>query len=414
MKPIKEEKYVEHDDGHIASNDEVLSLLDKITEVTNSEKGNFVSKQDICKVFKISDSELKITGSREAIRYFLNISNKKYDYILSLNNIDSIDFIRESSYNSDESYLLRFNVIDEETKKILIPGVLSYYDSKKKFLDLYFSMAKYGDFALHHDSKDLILSDISTLRQKASIANKEVKFRFIDDDKENKTYLRGLVGSEGYKNYDNAIVFYIALVKINEFAKQVKSSFRISNMIVTDSKINLFFSEVGTVNISKNISISTGIKVSNSELGDGAAIFKMFYTIHNKQGKSIRVLAQELTKIVHNANVEKINTSLSHLNNFTDYRKDIIAVLKTIEWDKKLTKSDDQVLKLTTIVGHLKIERGFTDRLKEEIKSSEVIKDTFTLLDVFDLMSKMSNKKQENLQFILEGKFQQIIEKMSK
>ena len=72
------------------------------------------------------------------------------------------------------------------------------------------------------------------------------------------------------------------------------------------------------------------------------------------------------------------------------------------------------MLKLTTIVGHLKIERGFTDRLKEEIKSSEVIKDTFTLLDVFDLMSKMSNKKQENLQFFLEGKFQQIIEKMSK
>ena len=93
-------------------------------------------------------------------------------------------------------------------------------------------------------------------------------------------------------------------------------------MHVSDSKLNASFLEKSGTKIDEGVIVTTGLIVSNSELGDGAAKFNAVYKVENKDGKKVTVMRDELATINHGNNPDTIKGKLKGLGNLEQNRKD--------------------------------------------------------------------------------------------
>lgn len=81
------------------------------------------------------------------------------------------------------------------------------------------------------------------------------------------------VVSSNYKLYDNDIVLYMAMSVICDVASKMNKKFELSHVKATESKFFATFFEEDRIQIRKNVYLQVGLRVQNSELGDGAAKF---------------------------------------------------------------------------------------------------------------------------------------------
>ena len=396
MKYLKQRNFFYTKDSQKASKEEILSLLDKVTDEDDIIKG-------VKQYFPLNE-DLNIAGSKEAIDIFNEIDNRKYDYDLSLKLLNNFSFKRESAGSSN--YKLNFSVIAANGKKTLIPKAETIYDAKKKLLDLLLEINEFSNFMLKNGCEKEIVDELNTLSKNKSINNKVYNFRFIDSKYKDvdHTFLRSVVTKNRYKTYDNPIVLYISFIIIHNFSKSAKISFLLDSMHVTDSKLTAFFLEESGTKIDKNIFVTTGLNISNSELGDGSAKFNSVYRVENSYGKKVTVINNELTTINHGYNPDTINKSLKSLENLEQNRKDTIAAVKRVNWSKKISRDD--VLTLMTLIGYMrKVPSQLKESMRESIRTIDLTKQAYNLLDVFDKLDDFLQNEDPNINLIMEAKF---------
>lgn len=375
--------------GNEASTNDVLSLL----TVNDPSQEKFV--QRVKQTFPITSENVKIKGSKEALDGFKTITNKKMDLELTPLNLQNITF----STNNDK-YQMNFTV---NNTSINNQSIITCYEAKKEFLDRNYHLNDYADFLLDHKEEPLLKDTLAKVIQSTKIPDKQYKYRFIENNQE--LYLRSIVSAGRYKFYDNAIVLYMAFASINDLVTQLHKDFYVEDMTVTDSKLWISFLEKEATNIGKNITIQTGIMLSNSELGDGAARFTAYYLIKDKKGNIVKGLDESITNINHGYNPLSIEQGLQNLKNFTTNRQDIIDAAKKINWSHRLTEND--VLTIIDLITHHlgnNVPSNIKTALSRPLNAVDVVNKTYHLMDVLGKLQPFIDNNDKNIQLILEGK----------
>jgi hypothetical protein len=403
MKYLRDTKYVYKNNDPKASKEETLSLLDKVTEQKEL-------LEDIKNEFPLNEN-LTIGGTKDAIITFNSIDNKKYDFDLGLKNLKNLTFTEQSTGDEGGKYKIKFSVVSDD--KELISNVETIYDAKKRLLDSLLNMDKFADFMLKNDKQKELIEEITILKKDKNINSRDFNFRFIStkDQDGSHEFLRTIVTKNRYKTYDNPIVFYIALILIHNLSKHVNKQFNLENMYVSDSALNISFLETSGTEIAEGVIVTTGLRVSNSELGDGAAKFETIYRVENKEGKKVTAVKNELTTINHGNKPDTIKSELGKLENLEQNREDTIEAVKKIKWLKHVTRDD--ILKLMTSISYIRnVPVTLKDAMKKNIKQIDLTKNAFNLLEIFDKLDGFLDGEDSEINLILEARFNEWLTKI--
>ncbi|EKK20741.1 hypothetical protein B808_106 [Fructilactobacillus florum 8D] len=399
MKYIKQENYSYKANDSSATKEDTLSLLDQVTEQKEL-------LQNIKEEFPLNEN-LNIDGTEPAINLFNEIDNKKYDYDLSLNDLESLDFKRVDS--GSNNFELRFSVVSEKDHKLLIRDVETIYDAKKKLLDLLLEINKFSNFMLRNDKRNELVAELEKLSKDEDINNKIFNFRFISS--EGKEFLRSVVTKNRYKTYDNPIIFYISLIIIHNLSKDTNQKFYLDRMQISDSKLNASFLEKSGSEIGDGIKVKTGLLISNSELGDGAAKFNAEYEVENTEGKKVTVIKDTLATINHGNNPNTIKDNLKKSKKLKENQKETISAVKKIKWNNDIKQKD--VLKLMASISHVKnAPQNLKEAMKKSIYQIDLTKQAYNVLEIFDKLDGFLKDEDPDIALILESKFDQWLTKL--
>ncbi|MHA5112426.1 hypothetical protein R5P82_05970 [Oenococcus oeni] len=194
-------------------------------------------------------------------------------------------------------------------------------------------------------------------------------------------------------------------------SREIDKKFLVDYFFVSDSKMEIFFLEDTPTKIDKDVSIRTGIHISNSEIADGAAVFEMTYKI-SSGNKKITFLSDDIAKVNHGYNPKTISEGLENIANFNIMRKDIINAVKAINWSS--TISDKVLYELISLVGHLgnNIPKKVRDKMKSELNAIKTAKKTTNLLEVFNKLGQVVDEESSEIQLIMESKFAEYVDKL--
>lgn len=399
-------KNADLNDSNSANKKDIEGIIDEFTK-TDISPVEFVNK--IKNEFPLKDSTVSLPGSKEAIEIFNAIKNKKFDINLALENITNLDFKRIGQ----DPYELYFSV-SANNQNINIPKVSTIYQASTSFLDQFMVLGKAAKFGLAANEKDSLLALITEYRTNNNINKKKAKLRFIEDDNGN-TLLRAVVG-ENYKPYDNAVVLYIAFAIIIDLTKQLNKKFTVHQILVTDSRLYISFLQEDLITIDQNTQIQVGLRVRNSELGDGAARFEAIYRVQYQDNKKRKifftVVKDPISIIDHGYNPVMISRKLKKLHDFSNQVLDIEKAVKQISWNKKLTKDDLNII--ANNISHLRknMPKQLKNIIVQDIDATDVTNKTFTLIDLFSKLDDLVSKQNIEVKETFESHFAAWIRKL--
>lgn len=394
-----------------ASREELLSLLNSQVDYPEDDGGNDRIRELLEDEFPVPKQGSSIVGTHEIISLFLEITEKKYDFDYNLNEITINNFIKRGRGKDEISLSFDMNQANH------VNNVITMYDARKDFLDMNFRINIYALFALFHGLNDFILEHIRELQTELpeTVRDNRQRYRMIDSvDAEGKShsYLRAVVSTR-YKFYDNYAVLYMALIALEHYIKESKTAMEVSQFNVTDSKMMLYIVEREPYPISEDLYLKLGVRVSNSELGDGAALVNIVYQIYDDQGHKITVLGQELTKIKHNNKASTIHEGLTKLNELGSHRKDIIKVISRLNMSKKLT--DEEFNETIELIMHMRRQKLLTDDVKkqlDEYRKDFKAQDVVNLLTVFNHLGEIIRKSSLDSEIVVEARLTKLMDKI--
>ncbi|WP_349584379.1 hypothetical protein [Leuconostoc citreum] len=412
MESIIETTYTDNETGTVATTNNVLKLLESVVSVDDNqeEKADFVN--GVISNFPI-DNSFNVIGSTEVIKKFNDIERNKADFILGVQDITNVDFPDDRNINFVPFRPLKFDILDQTGKKSYTKNILTIYDAKKKFLNGFYRLDYFANFAFAQGEKDLILSNLKELNEKPYIQDLKMKFRLIEN--ENQWYLRSVVSDTRYKTFDNATVMFIAFSKINSFSKKSNVSFGIRYANISDSKMELILSEQKSSEIAPGIYLKAGVSVTNSELGDGAVRFTFNYEVHNNNNKKFTVMDAQLAQINHGHRFETISSELNAIDEFSNQRESVVSLLKEINWTKKVTKESrafKAVYANIALIAGQTISAPIKEQLLSAIDPEEIFKNAVTLIDVMGKLNDAVSKQSRDIQRIIEDRLNSLIPKL--
>lgn len=412
MESIIETTYTDNETGTVATTNNVLKLLESVVSVDDNqeEKADFVN--GVISNFPI-DNSFNVIGSTEVIKKFNDIEQNKADFILGVQDITNVDFPDDRNRKFVPFRPLKFDILDQTGKKSYTKNIFSIYDAKKKFLNGFYRLDYFANFAFAQGEKDLILSNLKELNEKPYIQDLKMKFRLIEN--ENQWYLRSVVSDTRYKTFDNATVMFIAFSKINSFSKKSNVPFGIRYANISDSKMELILSEQKSSEIAPGIYLNAGVSVTNSELGDGAVRFTFNYEVHNNNNKKFTVMDAQLAQINHGHRFETISSELNAIDEFSNQRESIVSLLKEINWTKRVTKESrafKAVYANIALIAGQTISAPIKEQLLSAIDPEEIFKNAVTLIDVMGKLNDAVSKQSRDIQRIIEDRLNSLIPKL--
>lgn len=383
----------------------VLGLLESNVKQIDS-KGMEIQKkilEDISKnvTFINRCNKIPIRGSKEVIEVFNSLDIKKFDEITPLKNISNIKLIKNGKKNARTLYFGSLSITDDEENSIS-----TIHNGQIDFMSKIFKIEAFSKLIFEVTDEDFIPSTINSVIE--FMPEKKYRFRYLKNDK-GENFLRA-VTSDRYKPYDNNIVLYLTFVVVSNYCEQMKTTFQIDKCSISDSKFEIYLYSNDEYNVSKDISIKTGIEVLNSELSDGAVSFKFTYKVYNRKNRKSKftVLSKEVFKINHGWRSQRIAEALNNIDDINEYTGDIIQVVKRAGLDKKLSD-----VEMYSIFDDLITGRGskISDNVKIKVldlkTKIETEKNTFNILELF---SKLDNiPKDTDSEMFIRYKFDRYI-----
>ena len=390
MKNFHETSYKFAANDGCANQEQVDELLDNYStthspsrqDSLNNVKANFP-------IYTEQNGKIRILGSEQALKTLNRIVDHKTDKQLSLKDLTKIDFKVIQSSTNYEMYFAE----DGQNAR-------TSYNAKDTFLDNY-SLAKHADYLLQNNKKQNLLNDLNDLQQTVNLSDKQATYRFIDIN--GTHYLRAIV-SNRYKFYDNQIALYMAISIISKYSAEHKQDFILKSMTVTDSKLYTYFLEKSPIKLNKNLTIQTGLVLSNSELGDGSASFKVCYTIQDNNNNRVVGLTDQIANINHGNNPMSIEKDFKNLQLFEEQRKDIIQAVKKVQWTKKLTRDDLDTI--SYLISHMQspLPKQLKAQMAKCIDPNKLLGKSYTLMMLFNKFNSFIQNEDPNIQLIMEAR----------
>lgn len=376
-----------HQDGmKHASKEQVLSLLDSDTESENIQ--NLLSN--------IIEAKCNIAGSAEVIKRFNQIGNQKKDIKIPIEYISLIGF-------DEKQLILSFNEEGTDDLAFTATGIYSF---STDFLDILFHMSKFSGYCFKMNETDLLRENLEYLLDNTTGRKKQYRFINGIGKNEDDMYLRAIT-SEQYRNYDNNIVLYLALVSMHNYSKSMATKVYIEKAYITDSSLDLTLKLDEKIKLNSDFSIEVGINITNSEIREGAVLFEFIYTINDNNGMKSTAIGDNVVKIQHNNRFETVHSKMAKLLDLKIYTDGIIDGINVANL---ATKLDENVLfSIFNKFSRSKALEKATKSKLEQLHKDEIASNTLNIIELFDKLEKLNTSVDDKT--YLQKKFNDFITK---
>jgi len=342
--------------------------------------------QNVLNYFQIEENDttkINIPGSKTLFT-ILNLSNKKLrkeDIKVELQNI---------KFDYSSKFGIVFNNIQEneylKNKNINSLKAYPIHSAQKDFFSNLYEIDKYASKLLNNGFKDILDYNLELLKQKKK---HQRKYRLIHDTEVDIFYLRAIVSTDRYYNYDNAFTVVIALLKLHLEMLTSKVDYELQFFEYNDSFIRLYFKTSELKELKGIGYLENTLLVSNDEIKREALRFSNICTIRyvdsNKNEQRLFIKPKDIkTKVItipHGTGVEK---AFLNLDDFVKSTENFEKLFKEVETITKI-QNHNQIVHLVKS----KINNSNTDEIKKfKSELTKVllvdIKTTTQLLETFN------------------------------
>lgn len=338
--------------------------------------------------------------------------NRKYKRHSILAEIKDINLFEETRLlDGEEENVVVFHfeeyvVVDEIHENL---KVIARYDSKSTFLDEYL-MTKYANNLSKINEPKLLTYNVQYFKNLAASSdnyNKHRSYRLVEVDGE--TYLRGITSINKYYEYGIDFAFVVSMLVLHMNMKKNKGiEYRIKSCAINESKLEIIIAEKHSKDAGSFGKVSTAIKVSTNDLGQGSLNFVNIINVgqENKKGffllpKNDKFEDNKLT-INHTTKPENVFSSLLDMESVLNTSDKFIEELNAV---KLIKTPDDLRFKIlskienprSSLKGISKLADIFKTKIDNEISS-------------FSKLLEMCNKAEElDIDYDLKDKLRYII-----
>lgn len=312
----------------------------KVKEMTSLLKGNKY-ENDLLKsleIESIKEEFISIPGARTALSR-LNAVDRDYKKIDHEASYRSLGF--DSSRKRKEEFAIVFDGVADEDEKIT---ALPIYSARSDFFEKMNGMDKYASQLFSKDLSSIVYANLDLLQKDSKATKKKEKFRLLKEIETGSFFLRAIVSSS-YRNYDNKIALFVALISLHKSSKASGSTFRISNFEYSESFVRIYFESDRSEQLSNFGEVTQMIEVSNDEIKNRALNFKCLLKISYYDKNEMiegEIIAKPQTtgkysilRITHGQNVETAIKTLKDISKVDSVTNTVFEDAKSIsEIDK--------------------------------------------------------------------------------
>lgn len=374
---------------------------------------NHPYRNEIHKVFDIEKikNEIICIDFIDAMFDRVNYFNKKYkkrSILAQTKDINVFEEARVIDGEKENAIIFHFEeyvVVDEIQENL---KVVARYNSKNTYLDEYL-MTKYANNLSKINQPQLLSYNVQYFKNLANSSdnyNKHKSYRLVEVDGE--TYLRGITSVNKYFEYGVDFAFVVSMLVLHSNMKKNKGvEYRIKSSAVNESKLEIIISEKHSKEAGSFGNVSTAIKVSTNDLGQGSLNFVNIISVGQVNNQGFFLLPKpdkfEDNKIItHTTKPENVFSSLLDMENILNTSDKFIKDLNNI---KAIKTPDDLRFKILS-----KIENPRSS-LKGITKLSDIFKTKINNeISNFSKLLEMCNKAEElDIDYDLKDKLRYII-----
>ena len=331
---------------------------------------------------------------------------KRFNILAQTKHID----VFEKSIDSDDEIVFFFEEYVEDGVVGNKLDAISIYGAKNSFLDEYV-LTKYANNLFKIGQPELARYNVQFFKSLALTSdeyNKERNYRLLSDGE--NVFVRGIVSTQRYHEYGVDFAFVVAMIVLHENMKQNKGvEYEIRSAALNESKLDMIIAEKYTHEAGSFGYVSTAIKVSTNDLGNGSLNFTNVLQVLQKNQKGIYLIPRRDTIfendpliIPHSKKPENVFPLFNDMGFILNTSKDFVQELKSI---KTIKNPDELRVKIlfklnnsrSSFNGIKKLSDIFSRRIDNEISN-------------FTKLLEMCNKAEElNLEYDLKEKLRYII-----
>ncbi|HDR7437966.1 TPA: hypothetical protein QCX34_005611 [Bacillus anthracis] len=338
---------------------------------------------------------LAIKGTKELYNQYQKVIVNKIDVIESLENLEYMGL-------TDKNEIILHFKAKPPIEAIKTTGI---YNSRKDFFDDVFRMGKFSQFCIEKGFKDLLKENIDELIVR--LKDEKRQFRLIEH--QNKWLLRGITSWDKYKNYDNNIALYLALLSLHKYAKEKRLNFYIENAQMSDSNIDIFFEQEEPIKVNNLGYLHFGIHVSNNEIRKSPFIIQLRYKITDENNYYFNgTLKKSILNIQHSCGIDKAKIKVSEIFKIDKFQDEILEHITKIQNTTDFTREAIYDV-MNQIVHNNNLKKETKDNAKTVFK--ETVENTWTLIRAFNSMNEITTDLSEKI--YIEQLLHEIIAKSS-
>lgn len=298
-------------------------------------------------------------------------------------------------------------VVIDEVKENL--KTIAKYDSKNTYLDEYV-MTKYANSLFKKGLSDLARQNIQYFKDLASSSdnyNKHRSYRLVEND--GITYLRGITSIDKYYEYGVDFAFVASMLAFHSFMKKSQGvEYEIKSAHINESKLEIIVAEKFKKDAGEFGKVSTAIKVSTNDLGQGSLNFLNIIKVGKTDKNGFYLFPKqsrfENNRVIisHTTKPENVFATLKTMENVLNTSDKFIEELK----EAKTIKTPDELrMKIQAKIDGPRSSFGHIKKLSDIFKTKidNEITNFSKLLD-------MCNKAEElEIEFDLKDKLRYII-----
>ena len=378
----------ESDNGVLIS--DLFKLLISTDETADKVK-EILSSQ-----FELSEF-IPISGAKTLVNSQI-IQNKSYSKKDLVSNLENITFYFENTFTINFNNISNPENFGGNTFLVTYPK----YSAQRDFFSTLYSMDRYAKKLVDKGLKKILETNLELLKNEKI---KDKKYRLIHYKPDNKYYLRAIVSTDNYFDYNNSISVVIALLTLYKEVKSSGIAYSLKLCEYNESNIRMFFDttsdkELEGVGFVKNI-----IEISNDEIKREALRFSGVCTISydkNKKEKEIYIkpkdVKSKILAIKHNQKPENGLKSLTDFENVDKVHQELYEDIKTI---KNINNTEQIKFLVRRKIDNAKNEdiKKFKTSILNELTNT-MTKNVIDLLNLFNNIQVLTNEDIEASEYL--------------
>lgn len=380
----------------IPKSDKGILISDLFKLLISTDETASQIKEVLSKQFK-QDEFIPIPGAYTLVNSQI-VQNKNYikkDLISSLENI---------SFYSDNNFTINFNNITDQEKFEGSTTLITYpkYSAQRDFFGNLFSMDKYAKKLIDKGFKKIVETNLELLKAQKI---KDKKYRLIHYKPDNNYYLRAIVSTDNYYDYNNSIAVVIALLTLYKEIKTSGIAYALKLCEYNESNIRMFFDTTVEKELEGIGNVRNIVEISNDEIKREALRFSGVCTIIydvNKKKNEIYIkpkdIKSKILTIKHNQKPANGLKSLADFENVDDVHRELYEDIKAI---KKIKDTEQIKFLLRRKIDNAKNEdiKKFKASILNELTKTTT-KNILDLLNLFNNIQVLANEDIEASEYL--------------